>query len=162
MHRRHVVKAYCGAAHRIQLERLPAYAPERHPGEWLWAHLKWGERRYGCGVNLPHPRAALREAVTRLRRTPRLIQAFVRGAQLDLCMSGAVNRSEIGSGDTVSGSAVVGTSRISETLAAGERSTSFPSFLVGIAVLLCVDIWDIWENSVTIWLCRVTVSHIGA
>lgn len=84
IHRRHVVQAFLlnGAAHRLHLERLPAYAPERNPGEGLWAHLKGVERRHVCGLKLPHLRVELRKAVKRVRRKPRLIQAFLRGAQL--------------------------------------------------------------------------------
>ncbi len=84
IHRSHVVQAFLlnGAAHRHPLERLPAYAPELNPGEGLWAHLKGLERRNVCGVNLPHLRVELRNAVKRVRRKPPLIQAFFRGAQL--------------------------------------------------------------------------------
>jgi hypothetical protein len=35
-----------------------------------------------CCLNLPHLRRELRDAVKRVRRKPRLIQAFFRGAQL--------------------------------------------------------------------------------
>jgi transposase len=84
IHRSHEVKAFLanGAAHRIHLERLPAYAPELNPGEGLWAHLKGVELRNVCCFNLPHLRAELRDAVKRVRRKPRLIKAFFRGAQL--------------------------------------------------------------------------------
>ena len=84
IHRSHEVKAFLanGAAHRIHLEQLPAYAPELNPGEGLWAHLKGVELRNVCCFNLPHLRAELRDAVKRVRRKPRLIKAFFRGAQL--------------------------------------------------------------------------------
>src|ERR671915_386162 len=71
-----------GAAHRIHLERLPAYAPELNPGEGLWAHLKGVERRHVCCLNLPHLRRELRDAVKRFRGEPRLIKGFFSGAQL--------------------------------------------------------------------------------
>jgi transposase len=84
IHRSHVIQAFLtnGAAHRIHLERLPAYAPELNPGEGLWAHLKGVELRNVCCFNLPHLRVELRNAVKRVRRKPRLIRAFFRGAQL--------------------------------------------------------------------------------
>jgi transposase len=84
IHRSHRVQAFLlnGAAHRLQVERLPAYAPELNPGEGLWPHLQGVERRHACGFNLPHLRVARRNAVTRVRRKPRLIQAFFSGAQL--------------------------------------------------------------------------------
>ena len=84
IHRSHMVKAFLanGAAHRMHLERLPAYAPELNPGEGLWAHLKGVERRNVCCGNLPHLRRELRDAVKRVRQKPHLIKAFFSGAQL--------------------------------------------------------------------------------
>jgi hypothetical protein len=43
-----------GAAHRIHLERLPAYAPELNPGEGLWQQLKGVELRHVCCFDIPH------------------------------------------------------------------------------------------------------------
>jgi transposase len=71
-----------GAAQRLHLERLPAYAPELNPGEGLWQQLKGVERRHLCGFNIPHLRREWRDAVTRVRRRPRLITSFFRGAKL--------------------------------------------------------------------------------
>jgi transposase len=71
-----------GAAHRLHLERLPAYAPEPNPGEGLWAQLKGVELRNLCCFNIPHLRKELRGAVKRVRRRPNLIQGFFRGARL--------------------------------------------------------------------------------
>jgi transposase len=84
IHRSHALQAFLanGAAHRIHLERLPAYAPELNPGEGLWAHLKWVELRNVCCFNLPHLRRELRDAVKRVRRKPRLIKGFFSGAKL--------------------------------------------------------------------------------
>ena len=84
IHRSHVVQAFLrnGAAHRIHLERLPAYAPELNPGEGLWAYLKGVELRHVCCVDLPHLRGELRDAVKRVRRKTHLIQGFFSGAQL--------------------------------------------------------------------------------
>jgi transposase len=84
IHRSHVVKAFLGtaAADRLHLERLPAYAPELNPGEGLWSYLKGVELRHSCCANLPHLHAELREAVKRVRRKPRVIRGFFRGAKL--------------------------------------------------------------------------------
>jgi transposase len=71
-----------GAAQRLHLERLPAYAPELNPGEGLWQHLKGVELRNVCGFDIPHLRHELRDAVKRVRRRPRLITSFFRGAKL--------------------------------------------------------------------------------
>ena len=84
IHRSHLVKAFLanGAAHRIHLERLPAYAPELNPGEGLWAHLKGVELRNVCCVDIPHLRGELRDAVKRVRRKPRILKGCFQGARL--------------------------------------------------------------------------------
>jgi transposase len=84
IHRGHLIKEFLanGAAYRIHLERLPAYAPELNPGEGLWGHLKGVELRNVCCFSIPHLRRELRDAVKRVRRKLRIIQGFFRGAKL--------------------------------------------------------------------------------
>jgi transposase len=84
IHRRHVVQAFlgAGAADRRPGERLPAYAPALNPGEGLWASVKGVERRHICCFKLAHLRAALREAVNRVRQKPRVIRGLFSGAKL--------------------------------------------------------------------------------
>jgi transposase len=84
IHRRHLIQEFLanGAAQRLHVERVPAYAPDLNPGEGLWAHLKGVELRNVCCFNLGHLRQELRDAVKRVRRKPRLIQSFFRGAKL--------------------------------------------------------------------------------
>ncbi len=67
---------------RLRVARLPAYAPELNPAEYLWAHLKEHEIANLCvreawQLSL-HATAALR----RMRRRPRLIQACFAQAEL--------------------------------------------------------------------------------
>ena len=84
IHRRRTVRQLLtnGASQRLHLARLPAYAPELNPGEGLWQQLNGVERRHvGC-FNLPHLRHELRDAGKRVRRKPRLIKSFFRGAKL--------------------------------------------------------------------------------
>ena len=71
-----------GAAHRLHLERLPAYAPDLHPDAGLWQQLQGVEWRNLCCFNLRHLRTELRKAVKRVRRKPRIIPACVAGAGL--------------------------------------------------------------------------------
>jgi transposase len=84
MHRSQLIKACLahGAAPRMHLERLPAYAPALNPDEGLWAPLQGVERRHVCGDHLPHLRGERRDAVKRVRRTPRLIHGCFKGAGL--------------------------------------------------------------------------------
>jgi transposase len=84
IHRSHVIQEFLahGAARRMHLERLPAYAPELNPGEGLWEQLKGVELRNVCCFNLPHLRRELRDAVKRVRRKPRVLHGFFQGAGL--------------------------------------------------------------------------------
>ena len=84
IHRRHTIQEFLtnGAAQRLHLERLPAYAPELNPGEGLWAQLTGVARRNLCGVNIPHLRGELRDAVKRVRRKPCILKGCFKGAGL--------------------------------------------------------------------------------
>ena len=84
IHRSQVIKEFLahGAAQRLHLERLPAYAPELNAGEGLWAQLKGVELRNLCCFNIPHLRHELRDAVKRVRQKPRVLHGCFRGAKL--------------------------------------------------------------------------------
>jgi transposase len=84
IHRSHLLQEFLAksATPRLQVERLPAYAPELNPGEGLWAHLKGVELRNVCCFTIRHLRHELRDAVKRVRRKPRIIQGCFRGAKL--------------------------------------------------------------------------------
>ena len=84
IHRSHTIREFLasGAAQRLHLERLPAYAPELNPDEGVWQQLKGVELCNVCCVDLPHLHQELRDAVTRVRRKPRIIQGYFQGAGL--------------------------------------------------------------------------------
>ena len=84
IHRSHTIQEFLanGAAQYLHLEHLPAYAPELNPDEGLWQRLKGVERRNVCSSQLPQLQGELRNAVKRVRRKPRLIRGFFRGAKL--------------------------------------------------------------------------------
>ncbi len=84
IHRSHLIQEFLanGAAQRLHLERLPAYAPELNPDEGIRAQLKGVELRNVCCFNLPHLRHELHAAVRRIRRKPRIIQGCFKGAGL--------------------------------------------------------------------------------
>lgn len=67
---------------RLQLERLPAYAPELNPVEYIWGYWKQHELPNFCPKDYSelsyHARAALR----RMRRRPTLVQSFWKQAKL--------------------------------------------------------------------------------
>ncbi len=84
IHRSHRITEFLanGAAPRLHVERLPAYAPELNPGEGLGQQLKGVELRNVCGVDIPHLRGELRDAVKRVRRKPRMLMGCFQGAGL--------------------------------------------------------------------------------
>lgn len=83
IHRSAEVKAFLSChGQRVWVERLPAYAPELNPAEYLWGHLKEHEVgnlvvRHGHELS-PKATAALR----RMRRRPSLITACWKQAEL--------------------------------------------------------------------------------
>lgn len=75
IHRAQVVKDFLtdGAARRIHLERLPAYAPELNPDEGVWQYLKRVELKNLACLDTPHLRTELRKAKERLRQKTHVI-----------------------------------------------------------------------------------------
>jgi transposase len=84
IHRSHTIKEFLanGAAQRLHLERLPAYAPELNPDEGVWQQLKGVELRNVCCFDGPHLHDELRSAVKRVRRKPRMIHGCFQDAGL--------------------------------------------------------------------------------
>lgn len=77
IHHCQAVKAFlsAGAAKRLRLIRLPAYAPELNPDEGVWNWLKRSLGN-GCCQDMRELKYALGLAVARLRRRPETIRAF--------------------------------------------------------------------------------------
>ena len=81
IHRSQFVKAVLTAsAGRLWLEKLPAYAPELNPVEYLWAHLKEHQIANLLGTH----GWELSVHATAARRRPRMIRAWWRQAELCL------------------------------------------------------------------------------
>lgn len=80
IHRSRPVKEYLsnGAARRIHLEQLPAYAPELNPAEGIWQYLKRVELRNRCCQNFSHLNNELRKAKERLRHKTNVIAGCTR------------------------------------------------------------------------------------
>lgn len=85
IHRCAELKAFlrAGAAKRLRLIRLPAYAPELNPDEGVW---RWLKRQLGnfCCKDFVELRYELRLAIHRLRRRPQILRACFEKAGLDL------------------------------------------------------------------------------
>lgn len=82
-HRSRFVRDYIGGLNgRILTDRLPAYAPELNPVEYIWAHLKQHELANVCGKDLWHLGDRARHSLKRMRRRPKLICAFWKQSSL--------------------------------------------------------------------------------
>lgn len=83
IHRSKLVAQYVASTEgRIAIERLPAYAPELNPAEYIWAHLKEHE----IGNLLVREAWQLSRQATaalrKMRRRPRIIRACFVQAEL--------------------------------------------------------------------------------
>lgn len=80
IHHGQVVKDFlhAGAAKRLQLERLPGYAPDLNPDEGVWNLLKRRELKNRCCQDMVELRWELGLAIRRLRRKAHLLIASFR------------------------------------------------------------------------------------
>jgi transposase len=83
IHRRAEVNAFVAEARgKIQVEPLPAYAPDLNPVEWLWRHLKEVELRNLSCLDLDQLHLEFHLALGRVRQNPSLMRSFFEGAEL--------------------------------------------------------------------------------
>jgi transposase len=80
IHRSKAVKEFLaeGAASRVRLEQLPAYAPELNPDEGVFKHLKCVELKNLCCQDIAELRTELRKAKERLRHKVHVILGCIR------------------------------------------------------------------------------------
>ncbi len=82
-HRSRLVRDYVESQHgSIQLEYLPAYAPELNPVEHIWGHLKSHEVTNFCPVNFAELKHFARRRLQSMQRRPTLVTAFWQQAEL--------------------------------------------------------------------------------
>ena len=67
---------------RLQLERLPAYAPDLNPVELIRSHLKYGLMANFVPRHVEHLDQVVRENLTKLSRKPSLIRSLWMGSRL--------------------------------------------------------------------------------
>jgi transposase len=82
IHRSEAINTFLakGAAKRIHLERLPAYAPDCNPDEGVWNYLKRVELGNVCCTNLADLEHEVIKARERLRHKRTVLQACSRQA----------------------------------------------------------------------------------
>lgn len=84
-HRSALVREYLESLNgAIQVERLPAYAPELNPVEYLWAHLKHHELTHFCAADFAQLTTVARRRLASMQRRASLVRAFWKQAELPL------------------------------------------------------------------------------
>lgn len=84
-HRSRVVGEYVESQDgAIQLERLPAYAPELNPVEYIWAYLKNHEVVHFCPHDFAELTTVARSKLASMQRRTNLVAAFWKQAELPL------------------------------------------------------------------------------
>ena len=68
----------------LVLARLPAYAPELNPVEYVWGHLKKHALANFCPKDFAQLGREARRALLRAQRRPSLVRAFSHQAELSL------------------------------------------------------------------------------
>lgn len=82
-HRSRVVQAFVDTQRgRLQVECLPAYAPELNPVEYLWGYWKHHALPNFCPTTFGELSWHARQALRRMRRRPTLVTAFWKQADL--------------------------------------------------------------------------------
>ena len=84
-HRSRLVRDYVESLEgQIQLERLPAYAPEINPAEYVFGYAKQRELANLCVDTIEEVRAYATRRLKSMQRRPKLIRAFWQQAELAL------------------------------------------------------------------------------
>jgi transposase len=82
-HRSRMVRDFVGKTNgRIEIEFLPAYAPELNPVEYIWGHWKHHDLPNYCPKNMYQLSEHARKALRRMRRRPTLVTGFWKQAKL--------------------------------------------------------------------------------
>ena len=66
----------------VQLERLPAYAPELNPVEYIWGYLKTHALPNFCARDFAQLTVTARRHLASMQRRPTLVTAFWKQAEL--------------------------------------------------------------------------------
>jgi transposase len=84
-HRSRVVQDYVESlGGHLVLERLPAYAPELNPVEYIWGYMKQRELANLCLDTIAEVRSFARNRLRSMQRRPRLITAFWQQTELPI------------------------------------------------------------------------------
>ena len=81
-HKGALIRALCARYPRLHLERLPAYAPDLNPVEFIWSHLKYACLPNFMPESLLHLDRTVRSQLQSVGQTPGLLKALWHGSKL--------------------------------------------------------------------------------
>jgi len=67
----------------VETVKLPGYAPELNPDEYVWSHTKYAELCNYAAPNLPELGRIVGATLQKLRNRPDLLQGFIDHARLN-------------------------------------------------------------------------------
>ena len=81
-HKGPLIRAVCADFPRLHLERLPAYAPDLNPVEFVWSHLKYGRMANFIPRNVRHLDRVVCGHLHALKRSSNLLRQLWKGSKL--------------------------------------------------------------------------------
>jgi transposase len=84
MHKGEPIRAVLRDFPRLTLERLPPYAPDLNPVEWLWSYLKYGETANYAPRDATELDGVVTGHLEATRRRPERLKGFYAGAKIPL------------------------------------------------------------------------------
>jgi transposase len=76
MHKGPVIRELCQTFPRLDMNMLPAYAPDYNPVEWLWNHLKYHELGNFAPLNVQHLDITVRGCLDECRYDQDRLRSF--------------------------------------------------------------------------------------
>ncbi len=81
---RTAARRFVDEPHRAVFQRLPPYAPQLNPVEWLWSHTKFGRMANFCPDSFEHLGDRVASTLLDTRSEHELLRSFFQGANLSL------------------------------------------------------------------------------
>lgn len=81
-HKGPLMRAVCADFPRLHLERLPAYAPDLNPVEFVWSHLKYGRMANFIPRDVRHLDQVVQTHLRAVRQSPGLLKQLWLGSKL--------------------------------------------------------------------------------